>query len=150
MKGRNNTAVDFLSRIDCEVDNQVNKESEFIDRFIYNMSTSGDFLDEILEEQTNNPAISFVAEQLNERANILSDVTKPANRTVRWIGKTRKSYSGNRFTRIHNASHPGIKRTFYLLKEQFTWNGMHNYVRKFCQDCCICQREKVRLNQESH
>lgn len=73
---KENTAADFLSRIDCEIDNQVNKESEFIDRFIYNMSPSGNFLDEILEVQTNDPAISFVSKQLNERGNVLSDVTK--------------------------------------------------------------------------
>ena len=45
VKGINNTAADFLSRMDCEVDNQVNKESEFIDRFVYNIPSNGNLLD---------------------------------------------------------------------------------------------------------
>ena len=149
MKGIDNTAADFLSRIDCEVDSQVNKESEFIDRFVYNIPSNGNLLDEILEEQTNDPAIAFSAKQLNEQGIVLSGRYRN-QRLVLSNGLVKRE---NRilipdhlhetvFTRVHNVSHPGIKRTLYLLKQQFTWNGMHSEVLKLCKECGICQREK--------
>ena len=47
-------------------------------------------------------------------------------------------------TRIHNASHPGIKRTLHLLKRQFTWDGIHRDTLAFCKACNVCQREKSK------
>ena len=46
----NNTAADFLSRIDSEVNQLINDEYEFVERFIYNIQTEGTLYDELKRE----------------------------------------------------------------------------------------------------
>ena len=67
MWGTDNTATDFLSRIDSKVDQLVNDEYEFVERFIYNIPIEDTPYDELKCEQTLDPAIAFAAEQLRER-----------------------------------------------------------------------------------
>ena len=76
VKGTDNTAADFLSRIDSEVDQLVNDEYEFVERFIYNIPTEGTLYDELKREQTLDTVIAFAAEQLRERGVVHMVVTK--------------------------------------------------------------------------
>ena len=62
VKGKNNAAADFLSRMNSDVDHEVNDEREFVDRFIYCIPSDRSLLD----EKANDPATSFAARQLHE------------------------------------------------------------------------------------
>ena len=47
-------------------------------------------------------------------------------------------------TMAHNQAHPGVKRTTFLVKEKFTWDGISNDVPQFCRQCEICNKNKHR------
>jgi hypothetical protein len=40
--------------------------------------------------------------------------------------------------------HLGIQGTFELVAWAYTWEGMHNYVKKYMQGCATCSRAKKR------
>ena len=151
VKGADNAAADFLSRIDSEVDHRVNDEYEFMDRLVYNIPTAGTLYDELRSEQTLDPAIAFAAEQLTERGVVSYGRYRNQRLAFSNTLVTREDrilvpehFRNTILTRIHNASHPGIKRTLHLLKRQFTWDGIHRDTRAFCKACNVCQREKSK------
>ena len=38
----------------------------------------------------------------------------------------------------------GINRTYYLIKCQYYWKGMHKDIHKYINNCAVCMREKAR------
>ena len=151
VKGSNNAAADFLSRIECEIDDQVNNEYEYVDRFVYNLSQNGALLDEIRCEQLSDPAIAFAAKQLQEHGTVTkgryrSQCLAVSNGVVTRANRILVPDSLRKLvlTQTHNVSHPGIRRTLHRLKQQFTWNGMHRDTQIFCKECNICYRGKSK------
>ena len=57
-KGNLNNAADFLSRIESDIDSQVNNEFEYFERFVYHLTMSYPELVEMIEkEQLKDQAI---------------------------------------------------------------------------------------------
>ena len=131
------------------VDVRVNDEYEFMDRLYYNLPASTTLMDEIFAGQRADTAVALAAKQLKEHGLVkygryrnhqlamANGFVTRANRVL-VPGGLRELV----LTRIDNASHPGVNRTFHLLRSQFTWDGMRRDVRRFCNQCDICQRGK--------
>ena len=116
VKGTENNAADFLSRLESEVDVRVNDEYEFMDRLVYNLPASTTLMDEIFAGQRADPAVALAAKQLKEQGLVkygryrshqfamANGFVTRANRVL-VPGGLRELV----LTRIHNASHPGVK-----------------------------------------
>ena len=149
VKGINNSAADFLSRLECEIDEQINDECEFFDRFVYSIPEFYAFSEEVRAEQHAEPTISCVIKQLGEQGFVSygryrNQRLAISNNIVTLDGRilVPDRLREIAFGRVHNVSHPGVKRTLYLMRRQFTWNGMQRDIREFCSRCNICHREK--------
>ena len=125
VKGTENNAADFLSRLESVVDVRVNDEYEFMDRLVYNLPASTTLMDEIFAGQRADTAVALVAKQLKEHGLVkygryrnhqlamANGFVTRANRVL-VPGVLRELV----LTRIHNASQLGENRTFHLLRSQ--------------------------------
>ena len=149
-KGNQNNAADFLSRIESDIDSQVNNEFEYFERFVYHLTMSYPELVEMIEkEQLKDQAIKYAREQVSEvgyasrgRYNYqhltISDGLLLRNGKILVPEAMRNSV----LTIMHNQAHPEIKRTTFIVKENFTWDGLSVFVRQFCKKCEICHKNK--------
>ena len=43
-------------------------------------------------------------------------------------------------------AHPGIQKTKDLVKQEYFWNGMSQFIANYCRGCATCQTMKVQTN----
>ncbi|GFW98533.1 transposon Tf2-8 polyprotein [Trichonephila clavipes] len=53
------------------------------------------------------------------------------------------------FSAMHNLSHPGIRRSVYLLKQRFVWPSISSDVAKWARPCIACQKSKIHRDTRS-
>ena len=152
-KGSENCVADFLSRLDSEIDPKINDESEHFERFVYHVSsTSPDLLAFIKDEQSHDKSITYAYDQTLRTGRVIagrfrhqqlaiSDGLLMRHGRILIPEKARSAM----ITHIHNQAHPGIKRTTFLVKEQFSWDGMTGHIKGFCKRCRICQLNKAGI-----
>ena len=151
-KGAENKVADFLSRIESDTDEKVNDEVEQFERFIYDLPSSGPELVQLIrEEQLKDQAIMFARDQVLKFGFVSKGRYRGQHLTISDGMLTRdgkilapQAVTGSVLTMTHNKAHPGVRRTTFLVKEKFTWNGLSDNVRKFCRKCEICNRHKHR------
>ena len=57
-----------------------------------------------------------------------------------------KSWKYTVLVEAHNKlSHQGNSCTYYLIKRQYCWKGMHKDIREYIANCVLCQRDKAKV-----
>ena len=151
-KGTENKVADFLSRIESDTDSNVNDEVEHFERMVYHLpSPKPDLAQLIRKEQSKDQGIIFARDQVLRFGRVSKGRYSGQHLTMldgflRRNGKILVPQTGKSsvLTMTHNQAHPGVKRTTFLVKEKFTWDGISNDVRQFCRQCEICNKNKHR------
>ena len=111
-------------------------------------------MNKIRDDQNSDPAISFAVQQLEQGGLILRGRFKSQRGMHLRQGLL---YRGSKLvvpnsvkreilTMVHNAAHPGVTKTYELIKCQFYWKGMHGDVHDFCEECLVCHRNNRKFS----
>ncbi|GFV05315.1 transposon Tf2-9 polyprotein [Trichonephila clavipes] len=60
-----------------------------------------------------------------------------------------KQHRRDVFSAMHNLSHPGIRRSVYLMKQRFVWPSISSDVAKWARPCLACQKSKIHRHTRS-
>ena len=127
VKGNENGAADFLSRMHSDVDPEINDEVKCFERFVYQVSTYPDLVDAIKEEQLMDRAVSYARSQVLDKGFVDRGRLKNQHLTISnglLLRNGRilvpESMKNSVLTYTHNKAHPGIRRTTFLVKERYT------------------------------
>ena len=120
VQGSANSVADYLSRLDSEVDLDVNNEDEYFGRHIFSISDGELDMNKIRDDQYSDPAISFVVRQLEENGFILHG-------------------------RFKNQRGMHLRQGL-LYRRQFYWKGIHGDIHDFCEECLVCHRNKRKCS----
>ena len=45
------------------------------------------------------------------------------------------------------AGHPGQNKTVELIQREYTWPGLRDFVKKYCNSCTVCMRAKPQWHK---
>ena len=141
---RQHRQICFLSSFDFDIKHiagQQNIIADYLSRTISAaITTSPLFSNELLRTTPPTPndtcRFSNPPTIINE---IFYDTTIPNNRRPILHESLRKKA----FEAIHNLHHPGIKATLNLIRNKVVWYSMTKDIKKWCEECAECQRNKV-------
>ena len=154
VKGVENAPADYLSRVEAEIDWEVNNETEYFERHIY--ATRGEEVTGIrgrlILGQKHNPATSSAINQLKSSGGITEGQFKNqlgVNLTEGLLCRGRKvivpsEMKNEILTLVHNEGHLGIDKTTRLVRQQFYWKRMEADIETFCRGCLTCHRNKPK------
>ena len=142
VRGEENAAADYLSRLPSEIDQNVNDDVDHFERHLFPVSDQYQLLSRIKEDLRLYKATSLALDQLEHGGVIHSDRFKRQRGIHLSEGLL---YRGDQvvvphrlkdeiLTRIHNDSHPGTRKTITETKLHFYWKGLYRDVERFCED----------------
>ena len=155
IKGEDNVIADCLSRLDSGIDGEVNDETEYFERHIYQFNGDS-FNGKLRKAQLDYPATKGAMEQLSETGAVPYGPFKKyfgmsiSNGLLCMVRKVivppflRKEDLGV----VHNEGHFGIEKTTLLLRDKFHWRGMNEDVENFCNCCLTCLKNKTRTERK--
>ena len=152
VRGKENAAADYLSRLSREVDLNVNNDFDHFERHLFPISDCRHLISRIREGSRVDKAISLMLDQLENGGVIHTGRFKRQHGMHVSEGLL---YRGDQvviphrprneiLTLIHNDSHPGIRKTIAKTKLHFYWRGLYRDVERFCDGCLICQKNKPK------
>ena len=152
VKGKENAVADYLSRIPAEVDQDVNVKVDNFERHLFTVSHYDQLLSRIKESSRMDKATSLALDQLENGGVIQSGRFKRERGMYVCDGLLYRSNQvvvpynlrNEVISRIHNESHPGVRRTIERVKLNFFWRGLSRDIGRFCASCLICQRNKPK------
>lgn len=151
VKGVENVKADALSR-NSNADSH--QPSSLLEEHIYHIAHDVNFLDQLKEEQNNDPVISIVKRCVENGEIISKGRLKRVQKQLR-IENEILTKSG-RFVipaslRVHvlnkvHVHHFGVEKTYSLLQDRFYWPNMFACTKLFVDSCETCQRTKIDTN----
>ncbi|GFW82504.1 hypothetical protein TNCV_1793971 [Trichonephila clavipes] len=135
--GSDNIAADVLSRVSAitfpsQIDYDCIAETQQTDQELHTLIASGTSLE--LKK------VTFP----NSSTEIMCDLSTGTAR--RYIPKQHRQ---DVFSAVHNLSHPGIRRSVYLMKQRFVWPSISSDVAKWARHCLACQKSKIHRHTRS-
>ena len=132
IRGAENIVADALSRCYSEETIEVNS---------IDLTLPG--LEDLAFAQTDDEEILQYKERLSsfpvsKNLTIWCDISTPHPRPF-----VTTKYRESVFNRLHNLSHPGVKRTSELLKERYFWPNMKRDIKNWVHNCINCQESKI-------
>ena len=124
--GKTNTVADALSRIGEET-NAISFKPLITESEVINQQD-----EEVLRLKKDKKA------RLIQQDGIWYEVSNPERERV----VIPENFRQTCFNHVHKNHHPGIKKTYKLLKDQVIWKGMNLYVKQMIENCKNCQLNK--------
>ena len=152
VRGKENAAADYLSRLSSEVDLNANNYFDHFERHLFPISDCRHLMSRIREGSRVDKAIFLALDQLENGGVIHTGRFKRQHGMHVSEGLL---YRGDQvviphrlrneiLTLIHNDSHPGIRKTIAKTRLHFYWRGLYRDVERFCNGCLICQKNKPK------
>ena len=158
-RGKDNVVADYLSRAPTATDDIVNDEFEFLERHVYSID------DTIEEAETEAHRMIIAQNEDSEIATVKKQLEGKDSKDKEWRSERNQYrlfrgllFRGKRMVvpssmcetiiaECHTLAHAGIKRNVAEIAARFYWKNMWESVRRYINQCTVCQHNKRKYNR---